>query len=410
MGCGASQLLSKTCCDWKVAEEPIVYETDATDGTASTCLIMAHGFSYTGRSIRGSFETLFADQYGLRTVLPTAPQVRSAYSSTNVETGSPDDASNGAIAKPVSSMASLANSLLSTSAPTVNSWCDDVPLESVDDMVTGTSPAYIESFETGEMHCAIEYIHDLIRQQIRDGIHADQIIVGGHGQGGFLASRAVLSFPDAKLGGLWVLGGFIGGVELQVCAVQRGLRVLFTHGGKDPIVSSEAAEAGVARLQRLFPHSAKQGLIQYVNYEEMDHFPFDAIGDRESELSKLLLESIGKVCKVGLPKSVSADFEERQSNPAPKRHSMLDQELPPCMSDKPPSPRPSPPPSEVPPLPEAPAADQTNGSKSEGPQPLVKFERSFSGLGHSPEPPVTDSGNPAPWLAHRTSAGGNPAP
>ena len=60
---------------------------------------------------------------------------------------------------------------------------------------------------------SIDYVHSLIRMQIKQGMPPDKIVVGGHGTGAFIAARAALSFPDAKLARIWMLNGFLGGPE-----------------------------------------------------------------------------------------------------------------------------------------------------------------------------------------------------
>ena len=60
------------------------------------------------------------------------------------------------------------------------------------------------------LHSAIAYVHHLIRQQIGLGQRADRIFVAGWSQGGFLALRAALAFPEAPLGGVFcVIAGAV---------------------------------------------------------------------------------------------------------------------------------------------------------------------------------------------------------
>eukprot|EP00913_Durusdinium_trenchii_P001239 g1142.t1 len=56
---------------------------------------------------------------------------------------------------------------------------------------------------------SVEYVHELIRQEITRGVRPGQIFVGGFSQGGCVAVRAALSFPDASLGGAVAASTFL---------------------------------------------------------------------------------------------------------------------------------------------------------------------------------------------------------
>lgn len=310
MGCGASakdaeadkeavvqnvdggSAAPKAVGTWVPGADPIIFETL---GKADTCLIAAHGFQQSGKDIRDTFETVFQEQVDYRVVLPTAPlSTCDAVEALAKDYEKKDDQAVGMVAN---TMAFLANSLLpKSSQPTaINTWCDDVKFASIDEMLSGTSSEFVKSFESGHMKDAIAYIHDLIREQIKNkGIKPEKIIVGGHGQGGFLAARAALSFPDAPLGGLWIIAGFLGGVKVDVAPVQQGLKVLFTHGDLDPIVPLAVAEAQFKQLQDLLP----KGSVQFENYAHLDHSMLPDMANGTLPLGGLLLKQMEDLHKL----------------------------------------------------------------------------------------------------------------
>merc|ERR1712224_874053 len=156
-----------------------------------------------------------------------------------------EDQEVGVASVALETMAELATRLVSHKEPNIHCWCDDVKFKSRDDMMKGASPEFVKSFESGHMKLAIDYFHGLIRDQIKKGIKAEKIILAGAGQGAFLAARAALSFPDAKLGGIWMINGFLGAVEVKVDPKQQDLSILFTHGAKDLVIPRDVADSSV---------------------------------------------------------------------------------------------------------------------------------------------------------------------
>lgn len=101
----------------------------------------------------------------------------------------------------------------------------------------------------GGMERSIDYIHHLIRLEIGRGVPAGRIFVAGFSQGGCVAVRAALSFPDAGLGGCVAASTFLGDGRLSVSAANSGLKVLGVHGEADPVVPVSQGRQLVAALR-----------------------------------------------------------------------------------------------------------------------------------------------------------------
>merc|ERR1719161_625627 len=82
----------------------------------------------------------------------------------------------------------------------------------------------------------VQYIHALIRREVARGVPSECIVVGGFSQGGLVAIRAALSFPDAPLGGALALSTFFGAESASVAPANARLRVLVAHGKADSMV------------------------------------------------------------------------------------------------------------------------------------------------------------------------------
>jgi len=99
------------------------------------------------------------------------------------------------------------------------------------------------------------------------GVPAERIVVGGFSQGGFIASRAAFSFPDAPLGGLLMLATFLGGGEVVLAPAQKNLRVLVMHGDADDLVAFEWGKENFHLVQTLLPEAS----LRFEAYEGINH-------------------------------------------------------------------------------------------------------------------------------------------
>ena len=193
-------------------------------------------------------------------------------------------------------MGGVAAKMFELANPPVTSWTDDW-----DDIVHSetTQKEMIEAFFTGaggvygkskDLERAIEYVHELIRDQIKGGIPAYRIFVGGHSQGGFTAIRAATSFPDAPLAGFIHLSSFIANEwELEVVEAQKHMKVLKFHGTQDEIIPYEICQKDLTMMQGTYP------ALEFVSLEGFDHAfrIFKEFKEPTSEVSSNILKFLG---------------------------------------------------------------------------------------------------------------------
>lgn len=100
-----------------------------------------------------------------------------------------------------------------------------------------------------DVKAAVTYVWELIRREIARGVPAEKIVLGGFSQGGLIATRAALSFPDASLGGVLALSTFFGVDAASVADVNAGLKLLVAHGAEDPLVPLTEGQRLAERVQ-----------------------------------------------------------------------------------------------------------------------------------------------------------------
>ena len=145
------------------------------NGGADAVLILLHGFGDSGDGFISQMGGPLVAQPGLRVVFPSAPRTQMG--------GFP-----------------------------VSSWLRLAP---------GVNPAQMMRAGGSEASSAVEYVHELIRREIARGVPSRAIAVGGFSQGGLVAVRAGLSFPDAPLGGVLGLSTFFGAEEVRIAAASE---------------------------------------------------------------------------------------------------------------------------------------------------------------------------------------------
>ena len=133
---------------------------------------------------------------------------------------------------------------------------------------------------------AVEYVHALIRREVARGVPAERIVVGGFSQGGLIATRAALSFPDGALGGALALSAFFGADEAPVTAANGQLRVLVAHGEADNVVPVSEGRRVAASVRRLAPHAD----AEFRSYGGMGH---STCADEVSDLRAFLQSVMG---------------------------------------------------------------------------------------------------------------------
>lgn len=96
-------------------------------------------------------------------------------------------------------------------------------------------------------------LHDLIDQQIAQGICCENIFIAGFSQGGAMALHTGLRYPK-KLAGIIALSTYLplaDLVEAERHAENHQTPIFFAHGEFDPVISLDFAKTSCQQLQRL---------------------------------------------------------------------------------------------------------------------------------------------------------------
>ncbi|MDQ2069891.1 alpha/beta hydrolase [Natronospira bacteriovora] len=123
----------------------------------------------------------------------------------------------------------------------MRAWYDLVSLER-------NSPQDLDGIEE-----SAETVNRLIRQEIKRGIAAKNIVIAGFSQGGAVALHAALRYPE-RLGGLIALSTYLPKaeeLEQEASAANRELPIFMAHGAQDPVVQPSLGEASFRHLERL---------------------------------------------------------------------------------------------------------------------------------------------------------------
>ena len=143
---------------------------------AAASLILLHGFGDSGGGFISSMGGPLIAMDGLRIVFPSAPQQQLG--------GYP-----------------------------VSSWLQVAPPGAGGPAAAASA---MMRANAAQVQKSVDYVHALIRREVARGVPADRVVVGGFSQGGLIATRAALSFPDARLGGALALSTFFGSDEAPV--------------------------------------------------------------------------------------------------------------------------------------------------------------------------------------------------
>jgi len=131
---------------------------------------------------------------------------------------------------------------------------------------------------TPEAMWSIGTVQTLIRKEIARGIKPERIFVLAHSQGGAVATRAALSFPDAPLGGLIMLSAFHAWPDLAEATHdhQKVLKVLNAHSPLDKIVPFSAMTSCAGYIIEAVGTENFTGLIEVTdNFQQLGyHCPF----------------------------------------------------------------------------------------------------------------------------------------
>lgn len=101
---------------------------------------------------------------------------------------------------------------------------------------------------------SVEYVHQLIAEQLDKGIASDRILLAGFSQGGVIALYSALSF-QSPLAGVLAMSTYFPGFEQAPAELSlkqpQSCPVFFGHGTSDPICPFAAAETSREVLRRL---------------------------------------------------------------------------------------------------------------------------------------------------------------
>ncbi|NP_001040255.1 acyl-protein thioesterase 1 [Bombyx mandarina] len=120
---------------------------------------------------------------------------------------------------------------------------------------------------------ATDLVHGLIADEVKAGVPADKVLLGGFSQGGALALYAALTYPE-RLAGVMSLscwlprhGYFPGGLKAPV-----DLPIFQAHGDKDPVVSFKWGQMTASCLKTFMKNvkfSTYQGLAHSSSIAEL---------------------------------------------------------------------------------------------------------------------------------------------
>lgn len=137
----------------------------------------------------------------------------------------------------------------------VRSWFDLRGMMSGGMGMAGNPQSAMGGIDNSAMRRSIDYCHHLLRAELAKGVPPGRLLVGGFSQGGCLAVRAALEFPDATLGGCLAVSTFLGSADrLPISAANSRLPVLCCHGEADGVVpTSEGWRLAEVLRQRGLP-------------------------------------------------------------------------------------------------------------------------------------------------------------
>lgn len=196
---------------------------------AIASLILLHGFGDTGSGFISQMGGPMVAMDGLRVIFPSAP--RAMFGNFPVSSWLDLPSGQGGMAGGMAAAASMMRA------------------------------------DSGAVQSAVNYVHALIRREIARGVPAERIVVGGFSQGGLVALRAALSFPDCPLGGALALSTFFGADSAVVAPANERLPLFVAHGEDDPIVPKAEGQRIVQCMARVAPSSR----VEFQSYAGMAH-------------------------------------------------------------------------------------------------------------------------------------------
>ena len=242
-------------------------ESGPSGASAAACLILLHGFGDSGNGFISSMGGPLIAMDGLRVVFPSAPQQQ-------------------------------------IGGYAVSSWLRVAP--GAPQAIAGAMMR-ADATQTQE---SVDYVHALIRREVARGLPAERIVVGGFSQGGLIAVRAALSFPDARLGGALALSTFFGSDEAPVADANRQLRVFVAHGEADNVVPVAEGRRVAASVRRIAPDAT----VDFSSYAGMGHSTCaDEVSDLRTFLQSVVVGEPAAAVDAPEPPAVAIDASELEA-------------------------------------------------------------------------------------------------
>ena len=244
---------------WQPAQEPLEFETGGNAITHS--IILFHGIgqqatTYLKGDITGDGKNLWFDDYGFEDFLKKGLEGKGFRVVIPWSQVSNAEAVIGPLSKK--------NGREMKDLP---SWVDQL----WDDEKVGSSFNWTSDDATG----CISYQQSIIRKEIERGIKAENVYVIGHSQGGVTGGRAVLTFPDAKLGGMILLSSQNQSPKMPeiIAEKQKTLPILACHSAEDKIISYKLAVGNYETMKQAVGNSNFTFIEESDNGPPMYHSP-----------------------------------------------------------------------------------------------------------------------------------------
>lgn len=125
-------------------------------------------------------------------------------------------------------------------------------------------------------------VHKMIQDEIKGGIEAKRIILGGFSQGGALALYSALTFPE-ELAGVIALSCWLPLHKSFPAAKRSDSRILQCHGDSDPVVPYKVGQMSSMFLKGFMKHSA------FSTYRGLSHSSSD---EELADMKKFIEENI----------------------------------------------------------------------------------------------------------------------
>lgn len=95
---------------------------------------------------------------------------------------------------------------------------------------------------------AVQYVYDLVSQEVEGGVPPERIVVGGFSQGGHVVLKALLR-KKIKVAGLVALSTWLEPQHVELDQHVLSTPILYGHGASDPLIPPHVAQLSVAHME-----------------------------------------------------------------------------------------------------------------------------------------------------------------